>query len=117
VARSAPLALKTYSRESSHSRVSSGSASDWGRGVSSSLMPPSVLGPSYSAQRESAKQNKRSPNGSEGGGLLLPTRGENCMRLSLLGSANLVRPGLRPYGPSDMASRHRRVGRVRMATA
>jgi len=34
------------------------------------------------------------------------------MRLSLLGSANLVRPGLRPNGPSDMASRHRRVGRV-----
>ena len=25
----------------------------------------------------------------------------------LLGSANLIRPGLRPNGPSDMASRHR----------
>jgi hypothetical protein len=30
------------------------------------------------------------------------------MTLSLLGSANLVRPGLRPNGPSNTASRHRR---------
>ena len=31
----------------------------------------------------------------------------NRMALLLFGSANLVRPGLRPNGPSDIASRHR----------
>ena len=32
----------------------------------------------------------------------------------VLGSANLVRPGLRPNGPSDTASRHRHLGKGRV---
>ena len=55
-------------------------------------------------------------------------RGVNRRLVSLLGSANLVRPRLCLNGPSNIASRHRRlgkgarlgaprVGRVRMATA
>src|SRR6186997_2309222 len=40
-------------------------------------------------------------------GRLLLQRWINRMALSLLGSANLVRPGLRPNGPSNIASRHR----------
>ena len=40
-------------------------------------------------------------------GNLLLQRGINRLTLSLLGSANLVHPGLRPNGPSDIASRHR----------
>jgi len=38
---------------------------------------------------------------------LLLQRWINRITLSLLGSANLVRPRLRPNGPSDTASRHR----------
>ena len=36
------------------------------------------------------------------------------MALSLLGSANLVPPGLRPEGPSNSASRHRLLGKGRV---
>jgi hypothetical protein len=39
-------------------------------------------------------------------GNLCFSEGETHAR-SLLGSANLVRPGLRPHGPSNSASRHR----------
>ena len=35
------------------------------------------------------------------------------MALSLLGSANLIRPGLRPNGSSHTASRHRHLGKGR----
>ena len=38
-----------------------------------------------------------------------PAMGKTTGALSLLGSANLVRPGLRPNGPSNSASRHRPV--------
>jgi len=41
------------------------------------------------------------------GGCLLLQRWINRMALSLFGSANLVRPGLCPNGPSNIASRHR----------
>jgi hypothetical protein len=40
-------------------------------------------------------------------GRLLLQRWINRTAPSLLGSANLVRPGLRPNGPSNIASRHR----------
>jgi hypothetical protein len=36
------------------------------------------------------------------------------MALSLLGSANLIRPGLRPNGSSHTASRHRHLGKGRV---
>ena len=36
------------------------------------------------------------------------------MALSLLGSANLLRPGLRPNGSSHTASRHRHLGKGRV---
>jgi hypothetical protein len=37
------------------------------------------------------------------------------MALSLLGSANLIRPGLRPNGSSHTASRHRHLGKGRVS--
>ena len=37
-------------------------------------------------------------------------RGVNCRPVSLLGSANLVRPRLSLDGPSNIASRHRPIG-------
>jgi len=47
-------------------------------------------------------------------GRLLLQRWINRPALSLLGSANLVRPGLRPNGPSNIASRHRPRKRARV---
>ena len=43
----------------------------------------------------------------EADGHLVLRRWANRMTLSLLGSANLFRPGLRLNGPSNTASRHR----------
>jgi len=43
-------------------------------------------------------------------GRVLLQRRINRMTVSFFGSANLVRPGLRPNGPSDIASRHRPLG-------
>jgi len=47
-------------------------------------------------------------------GRLVLQRWMNRMVLSLLGSANLVRPRLRLDGPSDTASRHRHLGKGRV---
>ena len=62
------------------------------------------------ALAERAHQNE----GQEVDGRLLLQRRINRMAVSFFGSANLVRPGLRPNGPSNIASRHRHLGKGRV---